>query len=166
MKIVCTFCNRMIQAGSSPDEPVSHGICGSCYNQILNKYGFNIRKFLNMLDAPVFLVDSDVNILAANTLAIEMTKKPVGEVRGVICGKVLECINAYLPEGCGKTAFCPDCAIRASVNETYKTGLSVTRRPAVVRRKIRDTPEELHFFVSTQKDGAVVLLRLEPEKAV
>jgi hypothetical protein len=166
MKTVCAFCNTTISPGTSPDEPVSHGICASCYNQILARYGFNIRKFLDMLDAPVFLVDNDVNILAANTLAIATTKKPVTEVRGTICGKVLECINAYLPEGCGKTAFCPDCVIRASVNETYETGHPVTRRPAVVSRKIRDTPEELHFLVSTQKDGAVVLLRLEPEKTV
>ena len=87
------------------------------------RHGFNIRKFLDMLDAPVFLVDNDVNILAANTLAIAITKKPVAEVQGTICGKVLECINAYLPGGCRRTPVCPDCAIRASVDRTYKTDI-------------------------------------------
>jgi len=116
--------------------------------------GLYSRKFPDMLDAPVFLVDNDINILAANTLAIAITKKPVAEVRGTTCGKVLECINAYLPEGCGKTTFCPDCAIQASVNETYETGHPVTRRPTVVSRKIGGTPEEIYFFcVYTKRRG-------------
>ncbi|MGA8379414.1 MAG: hypothetical protein WB759_10010, partial [Methanoregula sp.] len=149
--------------GASPDEPASHGVCKSCYEQILTRYRLNIRKFLDMLDAPVLLVDNDVNVLAANTLAIEIIKKPVEQIRGIICGKVLECINASLPEGCGKTEFCPECTIRASVNETYTTGHPVTRRPAVVDRTVGGTREKMHFFISTRKNGDVVLLRLEPE---
>ena len=80
---------------------------------------------------------------------------------GTSCGNVLECINAFLPEGCGKTPSCPDCTIRTSVNETYKNGTLITRRPAVITRKNGDSDETIRLFVSTRKDSGVVLLQLE-----
>jgi hypothetical protein len=165
MTTVCSFCNTVTRPGITPDEPVSHGVCKPCYEKILSTRGFNIRKFLDMLDTPVFLVDQDVRILAANTLALAAVNRPVEQVRGKLGGNVLECMNAVLPEGCGKTPFCPDCPIRASVNETYATGNAITRRPAKVCRKIRNTNETLSFLISTRKDGDVVLLRLEPAGA-
>jgi hypothetical protein len=146
----------------SPGDPVSHGVCPTCYTKIIADYRFNLRKFLDLLDAPVFLVDADVNILAANTLAIAAVSKPVAQVRGNICGNVLDCVNAFLPEGCGRTALCPDCTVRASVNETYATGHPVSRRPAAIKRRNGDGEETLHFLVSTRRDGNIVLLRLEP----
>ena len=165
MKTVCSFCNTVIRPGKLPDEPVSHGICKACYTRILTSHGFNVRKFLNLLDAPVFLVDDDVNILAANSLAIAAVKKPVVQVTGKICGIVLDCINAFLPKGCGKTAFCPDCTIRKTVNETYATGNPVSRRPADLCRRNNEAEETVRLLVSTRKDGNVVLLRLEPAEA-
>ena len=120
MKIVCSFCNTEIRPGTTPDAPVSHGVCTSCYDRILASRRFNIRKFLNMLDAPVFLVDDDVNILAANTLALTTVKKPVALVQGIICGKVLDCINAYLPPGCGKTIFSHQDDDGRDVHEGYR----------------------------------------------
>jgi hypothetical protein len=162
MRVICSFCNAVVSPGESPDDPVSHGVCTPCYDRIFATYRFNVRKFLDLLDAPVFLVDDDVNVLAANTLAIEVVKKPVAQIQGNICGKVLECINAPLPDGCGKTRFCPDCTIRNTVNETHTTGHRVDRRPAVFSRRVGDTEERVRLLVSTRKDGDVVLLRLEP----
>jgi hypothetical protein len=162
MKTVCSFCKTVISSGSVPDEPVSHGVCTSCYNHIRASYGLDVRKFLDLLEVPVFLVDNDVNILAANTLAIAVINKPVKQVLGKLCGNVLDCINACLPEGCGKTEFCPECTIRETVTETYKTGHPVTGRPAVFRRRKSDKEEILKLLVSARKDGDIVLLRLEP----
>jgi hypothetical protein len=166
MRTICSFCNTLIRSGVSPDEPVSHGICPSCYQRIMTEHGFNARKFLDMLDAPIFLVDGDVNVLAANSLAVAMAKKPIARVRGNICGKVLDCIHTRLPGGCGKTPFCPDCTIRNSVNLTYTTGKPVEKRPAVICRKVNGTEEEVHLIVSTRIDNNIVLLRLEPVEAV
>ena len=162
MKTICSFCNTVISHGTSADDPVSHGVCKSCYTKILTKHGFNLRKYLEMLEAPVFLVDDDVNVLAANTLAVAVIKKPIEKTEGQLCGNVLECINAFLPEGCGKTPSCPDCTIRTSVNETYKTGTQITRHPAVIIRKNENSQEETaHLLISTRKDNGVVLLQLE-----
>jgi hypothetical protein len=162
MKTICSFCNTVISEGSFPDDPVSHGVCNSCYSKIMTEHGFNLQKFLNMLDAPVFLVDEDVNVLAVNTLASTAVKKPIKKTRGQLCGNVLECINAFLPEGCGKTKDCPDCTIRNSVNETYKTGTQITRRPATITRKNGNSEVKTeHLLISTRKDNGIVLLRLE-----
>jgi hypothetical protein len=126
----------------------------------------DIRQFLNLLDAPVFLVDDDANILGANTLAIAAVEKTIEQVRGKLCGNVLECINACLPDGCGKTEFCPDCTIRNAVTGTYTTGHPVTRRPAVFRRRNRGADETISLLVSTRKEERVVLLRLEPAEGI
>jgi hypothetical protein len=117
-----------------------------------------------MFDAPVFLVDAEANVLAANTLAVAAVKKPVARVTGKLCGTVLDCINAFLPMGCGKTPECPACTIRSSVNETFETGKPVHDRRAILTRKKNGSPEKVSLLVSTQKDGNVVLLRLEPAK--
>jgi hypothetical protein len=162
MKTICSFCNITIHDDRAAPDLVTHGVCPSCYQQIMRTYGFNIRKFLDMLDAPVFLVDDDVNILAANARAIAIVNKPLPKIQGHICGMVLECINAFLPDGCGKTPQCPDCIIRSTVSETYKTSHAVDRRHASFTRKNGDSPEKVDLLVSTKKDGNVVLLRLEP----
>jgi hypothetical protein len=162
MKKVCSFCASVISPETYPGEPVSHGVCKSCYDNILAKHGFNARKFLDMLNTPVLLVDDDVRILAANTFALAIVNNSIDQIKGELGGRTLECVNAFLPEGCGKTPFCSDCPIRMSVNETYATGHAVTQRPADLCRKIRDTKENLQLLVSTRKAGNVVLLQLEP----
>ncbi|HXX56051.1 MAG TPA: hypothetical protein VEI81_08130 [Methanoregula sp.] len=157
MKTVCAFCNSIIDNGTSPGEPLNHGICGNCYREILADFGFNLKKFLDLLDAPVFLVDEDASVLAANSLAIEAFGKPVEFSQGRLCGNVIDCINALLPEGCGKTPACPDCGIRNAVNETFRTGKGIDSLPVEVHRKNRK-PGRL--LVSTRKDNNIVLLRL------
>lgn len=166
MRVICTFCNSVVRETPENPDMISHGVCLSCYRAIMRTYRFDVKKYLDMLDAPVFLVDDDVNILAANTLAISLAKKPLAEIKGQICGTVLECINAYLPEGCGKTPQCPDCTIREAVNETYRTETPVTRRPASFTRNAGDAKEKIDVLVSTRKDGNVVLLKLEPSATV
>jgi PAS domain-containing protein len=164
MKTVCTFCSCVVNEGISPGDPVSHGVCPDCYDRILSEYGFDVKKFLDQLEHPVILVDADVRVLAANSLALDLLGKPAASVRGTLCGEVLECINASCEGGCGKTDLCPDCAFRASVSETCTTGLPVNRRAAILVRKDGDTLRDVPFLISTRKDGNVVMLQLEPVK--
>jgi hypothetical protein len=86
-------------------------------------------------------------------------------VRKKICGKVLDCINACLPEGCGKTPFCPDCTIRNSVVQTFATGTPVNGRQAMFVRNQNNTEEKVHLNISTRKEGNIVMLRLKPADA-
>jgi len=159
MKTICSFCETVINPGKSPHDPVSHGVCDSFYRRIRREFGFDLRKFLDTLDAPVFLVDKNAIMVEANMKVITLTGKPLREINGQLCGKVLECLNAELKEGCGTT---PDCTIRSSVKETWTTGRPIENRIAVLRKTIRNLPVEQKFSISTCKDGEVVLLRLEP----
>ncbi len=162
MQIVCTFCGRVVRAGQSPDDPISHGVCTECHERILEDYGFDTKKFLDQLDSPVLLVDGEARVLAANTSALRLMGKKILMVRGTLCGDALACINAAKPKGCGNTDACPDCGFRESVRETYTTGHPVNRRAAVLLKKDGSTIKEVPFRVSTRKDGNIVLLRLEP----
>jgi len=162
MKTVCSFCDTVINPGTSSGDPVSHGVCSVCYDRILNEFGFNVKHFLDQLDVPVFIVDSDVNILAANTLALELAGQPMEKIRGNLCGEALKCINAVRPKGCGKTEYCPDCGIRSAVHETFTTGKPLVSRSAILVRRASETIEKIPFLVSTWKQGNVVLLRLQP----
>lgn len=162
MKTVCSFCTTVIIPGTSPDDPVNHGVCKSCFTQIMNDHGFNAKKFLDLFDAPVLLVDDEVNVLAANHLALSLTQKPLEMVRGKLGGEVLDCINAFIDGGCGTTHFCSDCVFRASVNETFVTGQPTTNRPATLCRRDKGTEGKISMLVSTRKDGDIVLLQLRP----
>jgi len=166
MQVVCTFCGRVVKAGLSPDDPVSHGVCTECHDRILADFGFDTKKFLDQLDLPVLLVDGETRVLAANTPALVLMGKKNMMIRGTLCGDALACINARKPKGCGKTDVCPDCGFRESVRETYTTGRPVNRRAAVLIRQDGATLTNIPFLVSTRKDGNVVMLRLEPVKAV
>ena len=162
MKSICSFCQAVIREDAGPDNRVSHGVCPSCYRKILSAYGFNARKFLELFDAPVLLVDDDARVLAANHLARAVFSCLPGAGQQRYCGDVLECVNACLENGCGKTRLCPDCIIRSSVTGTHTTGLPVTDRPATLCRRTGEIQEQIRLLVSTRKDRNVVLLRLRP----
>lgn len=162
MKTVCSFCAAVIREGTGPDDEVSHGVCPSCHQKILSQYGFDARKFLELFDAPVLLVDDDARVLAANHLALSLTGRSAAAAHRRYCGDVLECVNACLEKGCGKTQFCPDCIFRNSVTETYTTGRPVTDRPATLCRRRVGGDGKVRMLVSTRKDGDAVLLRLRP----
>lgn len=162
MKTVCSFCAAVIRDGAGPEDQVSHGVCSACHQKILSEHGFNARKFLELFDAPVLLVDDDARVLEANRLALSLAGKSAAAVCRQYCGDVLECVNACLENGCGKTRFCPDCIFRNSVTETYTTGRPVTDRPATLCRNKDGDRRRVGMLVSTRRDGEAVLLRLRP----
>ena len=162
MITVCAFCNTVIHPGTSPDDPVSHGVCRSCSDHFLATHGIDLSRYLQMLNAPVLLVGSNVDILAANSEALRLIGKPAEKIPGNLAGKVFECRYSRLPGGCGQTIHCSGCAIRRSVHETWETGRPVVRCPAILNRLESGRNEEIHFYVSTRKEGGIVLLLLEP----
>nr|WP_320160854.1 hypothetical protein [uncultured Methanoregula sp.] len=162
MTTVCSFCNSMVRPGERTDSPVSHGVCKSCYARFVARYGIDLKKYISLLGVPVLIVDNDVTVLEANTSARELAAKPGGEILGKRAGTVYECKYSHLPGGCGRSIHCSGCAIRISVTETWTSGQPVTRRPAVLNHESNGDEKEIHFFVSTRKEGDAVLLAIEP----
>ncbi len=165
MKIICAWCNKEIKAddqpvGSSGFE-VSHGMCQECAEQFLANESLTLEEFLNRLDAPVLMVNEDVEVLLANDQALQILGKNLETVKGFRSGDALECAHARLPEGCGRTIHCKTCTIRISVTETFKTGKCFRRVPAYLDRADRDAVQRIGFLISTEKVGDVVLLRVD-----
>ena len=162
MKILCAYCNAIMNPGGAPDDQVSYGICDRCTRNVLSDIGIDICKYLDMFDAPVFLVDPDMRLLGGSYKAVRFLGKTLDQVINSRVGDCLQCSNARFPGGCGKAVCCSGCVIMNSVGKTYETGEPADHLPAVLTQVTPDQFREIDLLVSTRKAGPVVILRIEP----
>ena len=123
--------------------------------------GVPLQNFLDSLPAPIFVVNDNVEVQAANTLGLKLLNKESRDVVKKLGGVVFECAYARMPEGCGGTVHCSGCAIRRSVYETAETGESRINIPATLRCDLSNPSHDLAMFISTEKMGDGVLLRID-----
>jgi len=164
MKRACAWCKSDLgrtDVGSAQDDRVTRGICDACRRRSDAQRGVNLREYLNMLEAPVLAVDSDVVVKIANDKACRLACKQPLDVEEQKGGNVFECSYALLPGGCGKTVHCSGCAIRLSVEETYRTGNPRIRVPAFLRHGEQGAERDISMYISTEKVGDLVLLRID-----
>lgn len=140
---------------------ITHGICDDCKSNILFQDGVKINEFISDLKDPVIVVGADNQIFTANEKAGVILNKNVEDFEGLYAGDVIECENARLPEGCGRTVHCLGCALRQSINYTYETGNPLHRIPATFSLYDSDNKESAKFLVTTEKVGDKVLLRID-----
>ncbi len=141
--------------------PVSHGMCKECADKVISQTSGAVGEFLECLGAPVFLVDDDARILAANRRGREYVGKPLSAIRNQLCGDAMDCVNADLPGGCGKTESCAACAIRNSVTHTLATGTDLKGVAVVQEKKTTRGVRAVPFRVSTEKIGPFVFLQVD-----
>lgn len=167
IKRICAWCGKELDSteGDKEETIISHGICDDCKSNILFQDGVKINEFLSDLKDPVIVIGADNQIFAANKKAGIVLNKNVKDLKGLYAGDVIECENARLPEGCGKTVHCLGCALRQSITYTNDTGNSLQRIPATFSLYDADKKESAKFLVSTEKVGDIVLLRID-EKIV
>ena len=166
MRRFCAWCQTPLDEGPRElhaGEDVSHGICPQCQEFFFSdpEEG-GIERFLDRLDIPVLVVDGDLIVQTANRKALEVLGSNLPRVRLRLGGDVLECARARLPGGCGRSEHCSACAIRGSVESTYRTGeehRQVVADQLVHRGSGPDQPVRL--VISTQKSGDAVLLRID-----
>ena len=140
---------------------ITHGLCQKCRIHLLAQVGIKLNAFLDELDTPVILVDSDVTVKMANKQARSIIQKNITQIEGFRGGDVFECKYATLPGGCGQTVHCSGCAIRNAVTETYNTGKSLLHTPAYLKKDSPEDELEVRFLISTEKLGDFVLLRID-----
>ena len=164
MKSVCAWCNADLGGGGEqlPENcPITHGVCLSCAQRFLAELAEPLRGFLDRLGVPVLLIDSSPEVRAANALAREMLGKDIAEIEGHRPGRVIECLHAYEPGGCGNQIHCKSCTIRRAILDTHATGKSLTRLRAFPDiLSANDGAKRLSIEISTEKVGDVVLLRV------
>jgi hypothetical protein len=166
MRRQCTWCNGIVAESLSPDRRrIADSVCGDCSENFVFQMGVPLQTFLDSLPAPIFVVDGDVVVQAANKRGYAVLKKNAAQVLKQLGGVVFECAYARLPEGCGRTVHCSGCAIRRSVYHTMETGKSLIRVPAVLNYGEASAPEKIAMHISTEKMGNIVLLRVDaPEE--
>ena len=163
----CTWCNETLAVGRSPDRRrIADSVCGNCSENFVFQMGVPLQTFIDSLQAPIFIVDGNVVVQAANTWGYALLKKDARNVLQQPSGVVFECAYARLPGGCGRTVHCSGCAIRRSVYHTMETGASLTRVPAVLNCGQVSGPEKVSLYISTEKMGNIVLLRIDARGAL
>ena len=165
MRRVCAWCSATLIEDGEEAVPISHGICEPCAGRMLSETRASVREFLEGLVAPVFLVDGGGRIHAANGGARALVGKSNADIEDRLGGDVIECANARLPGGCGKTVHCQACTIRNSVTETLATGTPRLNVPATQDVYTDRGVAQKRFLVSTERAGSMVLLRVEEDHA-
>lgn len=163
MKRMCAWCKKDL--GSNEDYAVegdiTHGICSLCAVQISAGEPRSLRQILDCLEEPVFVVDSDGLMKAANNRGLKMLGKSDVDIENKFGGDVFECTYAHLEGGCGNTIHCKTCAIRNIVMDTLATGSGYKNVPAYQNINTADGEWITKFLISTEKVGERILLRID-----
>lgn len=123
--------------------------------------GVPLQSYLDSLPVPIFVVDGNAVVQAANRNGYALVRKEPGQVLQRLGGVVFECAYARLPEGCGRTVHCTGCALRRSIAHTYETGESLHDVPALMHCGEEGRENNLAFRISTERLGDVVMLRID-----
>ena len=168
MKRICAWCKKELQGVDSQavhENVITHSICETCKDNLLFQLGIELQVFLDSLDVPIVVVDGEGIIVTGNDQARTLLRKELPEIEGYKGGEVFECAYARLPEGCGNTIHCSGCTIRRTVMQTYETGRSFFRVPAVLNRDTPKEPDKTSLLISTERLADVVLLRIDKIEA-
>lgn len=109
----------------------------------------------------MIVIDSDARVLTANKQAREALHKDQKSIHGFRGGEVFECAHAKLPGGCGNTVHCSGCTVRRTVMDTMETGRSHLHTPAYLHHGTPENFRRVDYFISTEKVGDAVLLRID-----
>lgn len=160
----CAWCDHELapqEGAARPDRAVIPPLCSACSELMVFQMGVPLQTFIDSLPAPIFVVNDDSVVQAANRLGLLLLNKGSGQVLKRSGGLVFDCAYAQLPEGCGRTVHCSGCAIRRSVRHTFETGEPLTGVPASLRSAAPGEQQTIDMRISTEKMGAVVILRID-----
>ena len=164
MRRICAWCKKELDPEPDGQEPreVTHGICAECQAFIEANSPTSLRQFLDRFSVPIVCMDADARVVTANAAACTLLGRSYDQVANYMCGDVIQCRWARLDGGCGRTEHCVGCTIRLLVEEVMESGASLKGRPAYYDRLQPDgSVERTELLLSTEKQGEVVLLRID-----
>lgn len=162
MKKVCAWCKKELVVKSGNTDLITHGICEPCSESFLNGDTDTFQSFLDDFHFPVIVVDSDGKVMGGNCQACELTGKTLEHFHDcILAGEAINCTHSYEPGGCGHTIHCQTCTIRQSINQTFRTGLSVRNVPAYKDIRVKENEQPVRFLITTEKLKDRVLLRID-----
>lgn len=162
MKIICTHCHvDLCSDQGCADGLVSHGLCRSCLEKMMEGRGDSLENYLNRFDTPIFVVDSRGCIVATNECGQVLSAKDIEDIRGRLAGDVFGCLHAEDPGGCGEAIHCRTCTIRNTVMRVLDDGQACFLQPACQDLDTVIGPRTVRFLISAEKAGESVLLRID-----
>lgn len=164
MKRTCAKCKKELTTGAliPVQEKITGGICGDCLKDIFTAQPQTVSEILDNIGAPVLLLDQGNRVKAANEPARKILGRPWTDIENFLPGEAMECINAQLPGGCGKTVHCQACTLRIALNKTIETGEDLEKVPAYQDVYRKDGSVKRRFFlISTEKIEDFILLRID-----
>ncbi len=161
MRVICSYCRRVIQADPRARvTDVSHGMCEPCGRYFERLWaGMPVDEYLDELGAPVLLLDGEGRVVAMNGKLAELLGTDRKKCQGLNGGEVFACVHSRLPEGCGKTVHCRDCAVRRTVETVARTGKPEERVPAYL--DVASGRVDLRISARPGKAGIVCVKVLE-----
>ncbi|SRR6266545_1492735 len=155
MRLVCSYCRRVIRADPNARvTDVSHGMCEPCALHFERLWaGMPLDEYLDGLPSPVLLCDKDSRVITMNRQVADLLGVERKKAVGITAGEAFACVHSRLPEGCGRTVHCRECALRRTVEDVARTGKAKERVLAYL-----DTGEErtdLRLSAKPSKAGVV-----------
>lgn len=89
--------------------------------------GMPLDEYLDGLGRPILLVDGTGRVLAMNQQLADLIGADAKGTVGLLGGEAMACVHSRLPEGCGRTVHCRECAVRRSVETVARTGKAMKR---------------------------------------
>jgi PAS domain-containing protein len=155
MRVICSYCRRTIRADPHARiTDVSHGMCESCGQHFERLWaGMPVDEYLDDLPEPVLITDADGRIIAMNSKLAELIGADRATTRGITSGEAFACVHSRLPEGCGRTVHCRECAVRRTVEMVARTGKPKERVSAYL--DVEDGRIDLRISAKPAKAGIV-----------
>jgi PAS domain-containing protein len=129
VRVICSYCRKTIRADPGARvTDVSHGMCAECGAHFEKLWaGMPVGEYLDELGAPVLLTDGDGRVVAMNHRLAELIGADPVASRGLLGGEAMACVHSRLPEGCGRTTHCRECAVRRAVETVSRSGKAQER---------------------------------------
>jgi len=163
MKRICAWCKKELKVNEKyfSDGNITHGICSLCAIDFTKDGIRTAREILDLINEPVFVIDSMNVVKTANKSGLKMLKKELSEIENELGGDAFEFTYANLDGGRGNTVHCKTCAIRNIVIDTLNNGYGYKNVPAYQNVNTLDGEKVMKYHISTEKLDDVVLLRID-----
>jgi hypothetical protein len=160
---VCSRCGiSLAPTNDGAESKTPYGVCPDCEGHFeRQKKGKALESFLDTVGFPAMMVDKDLRVIAYNKSCLLELCGLQAKPTGLLPGEFLECHNASLPERCGASPACLDCAIRQTAIGTMRTGESQNYVPAIIAGEDEGRRVRREYIISTDKVGDLVRITVE-----
>ncbi len=134
-------------------------MCTSCAEHFGRLWrGMSLSDYLESLPEPVIVVNGEGRVLGANEKLATLFQREKSQLScGLMTGQAFACVRSRLPEGCGGTVHCRDCAIRRAVTQVHDTGRPVRSAKAFIQTEAG----RVEMTISAHPEGPLVRVTVE-----